>query len=343
MTVGAVALAVTGCAEPAVVGSHGTMALEPAGSVPRVVQPGRRTEHARRKAGLHQAAGAAQVTRRAAALGLAPGRRRHLVAAEAAPHAGKLVARRQLEVLDCTVALATADVVGRVRRVAETQVRRGDALPRHAVSVSVVVADVAVPALADQRAAVLPDSIEVAVIGVVAAVATGRGRQQAVLARAAGLRARVAARTGQVQLLDVLVVIETDRELLWWEDSRVRSAVSRGRTRRAIVQRDGFARRKRSQTVDRRRRSDRARTARSGRSNGQRVRPGRSRVTDPDARCQGERAREHQPPGRGLHRDTATSSVASARKRCPTSRFMLCSHSIPRRMRRSGEIPPPST
>ena len=43
------------------------------------------------------------------------------------------------------------------------------------------------------------------------------------------------------------------------------------------------------------------------------------------------------------HRSTVRSSVASTRKRCPTSSLMLCSHSMPIRVRSSGEKPPPTT
>src|SRR5262249_3212038 len=46
------------------------------------------------------------------------------------------------------------------------------------------------------------------------------------------------------------------------------------------------------------------------------------------------------------HRSTVKSNVASARKRCPTRRFMVCSHSTPKRPRLNrkwGEMPAPST
>src|SRR5206468_11136770 len=109
-------------AELRVVAAEHFLALDEVRTVKGVVHPPRRHERSRREHRFDDAAFAipADVARVARALGVAA---RHgvglLMAAEAAFHPRELIARRELELLDRSVALAAADVSDRVRLVVE--------------------------------------------------------------------------------------------------------------------------------------------------------------------------------------------------------------------------------
>jgi len=126
MATRAKALAMTVGAEPALVGCHALVSLDPIGSVLRVVQPGRRQELPAGKLRLQHAALLAQVTRGARARGFTLTRRGVLVTLETSPHARQLVGRRELEVLDATMTALAAHTASNVQRVVEAQVGFGD-------------------------------------------------------------------------------------------------------------------------------------------------------------------------------------------------------------------------
>ena len=149
---GAEVLLVTVGAELRVVRGDVLVPLHEVGRVLRVVQPARRLHLAAREHGLDAAAflrAALHVARLAGRLRVAARRGvGMLMTAEAAAHAGHLVARGELDLLHVAVALLAVDVPRRVLLVVEHHVRPRDVELRDQVAVALLVTEVAEVALA---------------------------------------------------------------------------------------------------------------------------------------------------------------------------------------------------
>jgi hypothetical protein len=98
-------------AKSAVVGSDALVTLQKIGRVLRVAEPARWFELAAGKEHLHLTARVCQMASRALTLGTPLGSAGHGMATEAPFHAGELIARGDLELLDRAVALPAGDVV----------------------------------------------------------------------------------------------------------------------------------------------------------------------------------------------------------------------------------------
>lgn len=170
------------------------VALEKIGRMGRITQPRRREQRPRCKCGLNPASRRGRVARVARVLGVAArGGVGHIVAAKAALHPGKAVARREVEPLDGAVALSAANVADGVGAMAEDEVSsRIIDLPDSGAIVGRVSGVALGAALSvDRRRG------DMLMIDFVTGVAHAPRRQQAILGRRAGGRACVTCDTGR--------------------------------------------------------------------------------------------------------------------------------------------------
>ena len=121
VTVDAFALLMTARTKLAVRTGHVLVPFDPVRAVIGVVHPARREQLTTGKPGPEAPRRRRQMTGFTRARSVAAGRALFTVTAQAAPHAGQLVARRELEVLHRTVTLSATDVARRVCRVVELE------------------------------------------------------------------------------------------------------------------------------------------------------------------------------------------------------------------------------
>jgi hypothetical protein len=283
----AVVFRVTACAKAAPVPGHAAVAgCQKARHVVGMTEPARRQKAARRKVRHETAVRPGQMAGRALGPSVAARLRRQVVTTQAPVHARKLVASRQAQPLDRSVALAAPDVAARVGAVAEHELRGRQVRARHALAVlrrPPLVAEPAAPSPVPRH-----DRARARVQRAVASVAhRGRG-QQAVRGAVARARERVAVEARE-RTSEVAAVVEAQRDALARKNGEARPGGAQGRSGR-----------------------QRAR----GRSSGAPARRGpvgSGRGGDREQRERGE-ARVQEPEARvGRHFDTLNCSNASTR------------------------------
>ena len=236
------------------------------------------------------------------------------VTADTRPHPRELIACGELQALDRAMTALTGRPACHVQRVIELQIRWRQLQALNAIAVARAITQVTEATLGDELIGIGANRGGLGMVAAMAAIATSTGWQQAITGVSACFCAIVTGRAGDSEATHVPLVIEADGDALLRKDDRARPAIVRQRPRRA--HRFGYRR--------------------AARQLGQPVHPsgwrrrggGGARDREPRRKC----AAEGKEEARGLlHFSTVRSRVTSMRKRCPTSRFMVCSHSNPSR------------
>lgn len=290
VTTRAVVLAVTARAQPAVVSRDLRMPAREVRTVLRLPEPARRTQHTARQMRLHPASLPLEMTRRTLRPRVAARLRRQIVTPLAPTHPRHVLRRRLPHLLHCPMALPAADLATRVHRMVRPQLRVDRLHPPHRLRL------LRLPALVtrctcSQSRRPGDDGPRLRMLRTMASVTHGRPGQQAIGSPRARERRGVAV-AARLLHAGVPGVVETDGDRARGEDDGARL----GRLRR---------------------------TGRHPRGSG---RAGEGTGGDRDD--QRDRAHEPQHSCRGSHhRVTIICSQTITRKRCPTSRLVLCSHS----------------